>query len=347
MRVLPLVALATLLLAGCGAPAKPSGPGSVDGDAAYAFVQGLVTEASGAPRLRVPGTAGHDEAALWLWGQMQVDGWSAQWQNFTGADYAAQPKGGVSTFHDASAYCSKDERARLASLRFSNLWAVRDDPSSDQLVLLGAHWESKRFADQDSDVAKQGQPVLGANDGASGVGLLLELMRHVHERDVDLAFDLGVAFFDGEDGFDDCHPLAGSIHFVGGLEHGQVDRFLLLDMVGSPDARFVREQASASCDPTVVDLLHSHAAAAGLAPNFPGTVKPVSDDHLPFLEAGIPAVDLIDFGRANTRYGFPPEWHTSRDTLEHIDAGMLGRVGDLVLAVLTDAEFTATWPAGC
>ncbi len=348
MRALALAVVAAVLLSGCGSGGTPAAkaPAPFDGDAAHGFVAGLVTDGSGEPRFRVPGTASHEEAAAWLWDQMAVAGWSRQWQNFTGAEYAVQDKDGVAAYYDSPAYCSPEEKARLAGLAFSNLWAVRDDPASDRLMLLGAHWESKRFANQDAS-GRQAEPVLGANDGASGVGVLLELMRHVQENGVDLGFDLGVAFFDGEDGFEDCHPLAGSIAFVSRLGLGQVDRFLLLDMVGDQDARFVVESRSKRCDPALAGLVQEHGASGPLAASFPGQERQVSDDHLPFIEAGIPAVDLIDYGRGDTRYGFPPYWHTAGDTMANIDAATLGQVGDLLMSVLADPAFTADWPAGC
>ncbi len=339
-----------LLVAGCvKVPPEDPAPVPLDGDAALALVAGLVSNDDDSPRYRVPGTEGHVEAAGWLWGQMQVPGWQASWQNFTGADYIPMDKGSVENpYYTNPGWCSDDERARLATLVFHNLVATLPaDPPSDLTVYLGAHWESKRFANQDADPALKQQPVLGANDGASGVGVLLQLMRHLQENDVALSFNLVVAFFDGEDGFEDCHPLAGSLRFVQQLPPGPdsakpTRRMLLLDMVGDPDARFIREGNSMACDPHFVDLLHEHAPAVGLAANFPNTTRSVSDDHLPFIEAGIPAADLIDLGR-----GFPPYWHTTHDTLDKLDAGMLGRVGDLVLAVLTDEAFTGDWPAWC
>lgn len=342
MRALLVALVLGPALAGCGAPTQPST--AFDGDAAYSFVAGLVTDEAGQPRFRVPGTPGHADAAAWLRDTMNVPGWTTRWQNFTGADYIPLDKGDAAPYYDHAAYCSSDERARLASLSFHNLWSVHDGPG-DRLVLLGAHWESKRFANQDPNPTLRDAPVLGANDGASGVGLLLQFMRHVSQRNLDLGFDVGVVFFDGEDGFEDCHPLAGSIYFVDQLEPGEVDRFILLDMVGSPDARFVMENHSTACDPALMQLLHDQAPGVGLADNFPGLRRSVLDDHIPFVAAGIPAVDVIDYGRSGT--GFPPQWHTTQDTLDHIDAGMLGRVGDLVLRVLQSPTFTADWPASC
>lgn len=344
MRIAAAVLFLLPLLAGCGsAPDGSDGPATIDGEAALALVRGLVTDADGDPRFRVPGTAGHADARAWLWDTMQVEGWTAQRQPFTGADYTPLDKGQAQTYTDSPAYCSSDEEARLANLTFENFWAVHDEPGQDRRVLLGAHWESKRFASSDPDLSKREEPVLGANDGASGVGLLLQLMRHVSENDVHAPFDISVAFFDGEDGFEDCHPLAGSIYFVSRLQTGDVDRMILLDMVGDPEARFIREGNSVQCDPSLVDLFHTLAPDHGLAENFPGTrTSSIQDDHLPFLAADIPAVDIIDFGR-----GFPPYWHTTGDTLDKLSADMLGRVGDLVLDVLGDEGFTSTWPATC
>lgn len=334
-----------LLLAGCMGPGPtgsgtdtgaPTPPVPFDGAAAHAFVAGLVGNAT-EPRFRVPGTASHDEAAQWLHDAMQVPGWTFAWQNFTGAEYQAMPKGGVQVYTK----CDAAARDRLPGLRFSNLVARWDAPGDgDRAMAFGAHWESKRYATQDT--ASPTQPVLGANDGASGVGILLQLMRHVAAHGGPAGVDLRVVLFDGEDGFQDCHPLAGSIAFVQGLAKGDVDRMLLLDMVGDPDARFIQE--TNSCDAAMASLVARHAPAAGLTANFPGTRASISDDHLPFAEAGIPAYDLIDAGRTHT---FPPYWHTTHDTLDKVDAAMLGRVGDLLVAVLADPDFTGTWPAGC
>lgn len=353
-----LVAVAlAVVAAGCTTgpdTPEPSVP-VLDGDAAHAFVGRLVTAADGSPAFRVPGTPAHAEAAQRLRDAMQVTGWSVEWQNFTGLEYAALDKGAVRTYHDSPAYCDADERDRLDGLAFHNLVATRRGSEAGRTFMLAAHWDSKRFASSDPDAGKRMQPVLGANDGASGVGVLLQLMRELDG--VTLPFDVQVILFDGEDGFEDCHPLAGSLWFVHTWQEdratagvrappsmgGGHDRLLLLDMVGDPDARFIREGHSVRCDEGLVDLLHRKAAAHGLADNFVGGAgQDIHDDHVPFTQAGIPAVDLIDFGR-----GFPPYWHTTHDTLDKVDAAMLGRVGGLVLDVMADPGLSGPWPSGC
>jgi Peptidase family M28 len=353
MRSSLALALVTgLLVAGCTGsgprsdPMTSSGtttsgaPHEVDGQAVYDWVEGVVTKPDGSPHFRVPGTADHAEAALWLAEQMQVPGWTVTWQNFTGQDYIGLDKGGVSFYYDSASYCKPADRTRLSGLSFSNLVAILDSPASDRTFVLGAHWESKRNASQEATPALRSQPVLGANDGASGVGVLLQLLWELSGKE--LPYDVQVVLFDGEDGFEDCHPLAGSLWFVDQLGPGAVDRMLLLDMVGDADARFIRESHSMQCDPALIDLLHDKAAAHGLAENFPDQTASISDDHLPFIEAGIPAVDLIDFGR-----GFPPYWHTTQDTMDNLSPEMLGNVASLVLDVMRDPAFSEPWPGPC
>lgn len=354
MRILAGGLVLFVLLAGCGsapgdgepattATATPSGPAParVDGQAVYDRVAGVVTKTDGSPRFRVPGTPDHAEAARWLAGQMEVPGWTVSWQNFTGNEYRGLDKGEVKAYYEGQTYCKPADRARLGGLAFSNLVARLESPS-DRTMVLGAHWESKRNATQEGDRSLWSQPVLGANDGASGVGVLLQLLRELPGED--LPFDVEVVLFDGEDGFEDCHPLAGSLWYVDGLDPAERDgmRMLLLDMVGDPDARFIREARGVRCDPDLVDLLAAKAPRHGLADNFQDMTASVYDDHVPFTQVGIPGVDLIDYGR-----GFPPYWHTTGDTMENLSPDMLGDVASLVLDVLRDPAFVSSWPDAC
>ncbi|HLF17259.1 MAG TPA: M28 family peptidase [Candidatus Thermoplasmatota archaeon] len=341
------VALLAAALAGCAQNGQGEPPFTFDGDGAFDAVRLLVEDPNGSPRFRVPGTAGHEDASRALWEAMRATGWEVRFQNFTGAMYQELGRGSFQDWNEDPAHCGEEDRDELPGLRFSNLvatWPGRED----RMLWLGAHWDSKEEADRDPDPGRRNEPVLGANDGASGVGVLLRLMQHVAEGDVEVPFGLGIVFFDGEDGFVDCHPLAGSLFFVSRLLAGEVGRFILLDMVGDADARFPRESHSVQGDPGLVDLLWRHAPAAGLAENFLDDERGVGgDDHFPFLEAGIPAVDIIDLGRERpeSSTGFPPYWHTTGDTLDKIDAGMLGRVGGLLVATLTDDDLASEWPA--
>ncbi len=344
MRVAVAILLLAPFLVGCLQLEDDGVPFVFDGQGAYDSVRLLVEHPDGSPRFRVPGTEGHVEGANVLHDAMVATGWQVSWQNFTGADYEGFDKGAVAGYAENPAYCREPDRSELAAASFSNLVATWP-AGGGRAVWFGAHWESKEEANQDTDPARRTEPVLGANDGASGVGVLLQLMRHVAARDVQFPFRLGVVFFDGEDGFEDCHPLAGSTYFVSRLVPGEVGRFILLDMVGDPAARFVNETRSLESDPGLWDALWK-SRSAGLKDNFPGERKAILDDHVPFIEAGIPAVDIVDAGRAPGEglFGFPPYWHTTGDALDKLDPAMLGKVGQLLVTTLLDPAFSSSWP---
>lgn len=352
------LALAVLLVAGCfGGPAQTSSSGSTgtstttatttatttnpptgtfDGEAALEFVKGFALREDGSPRFRMPGTVGQTEGAAYLWEAMDVPGWTRGWQNFTGADYRRLDRTPVDSYARPPS-CSQADYDRVPTYPFHNLYATRSGGDPDQpLVLLVAHWDSLQRSFMDPDPEKKDDPYPGANDGASGVGLLLRLMRQLDG--IALPFGVGVLFVDGEDGFIACYPLAGSLQFA---QHPPLDpdRVLVLDMVGDPGARFIRDSASVQSDPVLVDLLWRHGHAFGGGESFPNTASSVTDDHLAFIHSGIPAVDLVDYGR-----GFPPTWHTTSDTVDRLSPAMLALVGDVLLATLQDPQFHASWP---
>jgi hypothetical protein len=362
VRTAPVAVLAlAFVLAGCGSGGGTGGPSSsssssseprgFDGQAALDFVQGLAVNEDGTPRYRIPGTVGQDMGAAYLWEQTDRPGWGRAWQNFTGADYLALDLSSVAGYVTPSDAndppgggrprgCTPAEHDALPALPFHNLFAVRRSAQPDApLLLLGAHWDSQMHADYDPDPAKRNLPDPGANDGASGVGVLLQLMRDLDDQHPDLPFSVGLFFIDGEDGFFDCYPLAGSLYFTqnraGGVE---VAAFILLDMVGDPEAKFPREGYSRGSAPDLQDLLWRHGQAIDGGEHFIDKVTSIQDDHLPFARAGIPAVDIIDAGRVGT---FPPQWDTTGDTVDKLDAAMLGLVGDVLLDTLSDPELGA------
>jgi hypothetical protein len=328
------VLMLLLPLAGCMQGAAPA---PFDGDAALAFVRGLATQADGSPRYRMPGTPGQAEGASYLWNAMDVPGWSRNWQNFTGADYLALDRSQVARYNETSRWCPKQDLQALPSWPFHNLYAVRESRnSSAPLLLIGAHWDSQMHSDNDPNFTRRSWPDPGANDGASGVGVLLQLMRNL--KGSDLPFSVGVFLTDGEDGFFDCYPIAGALYFVTHLPR-PVSAFVLLDMVGDSQALFARETKSVRNAPALVDLVWRHGRE--VAPShFLGSQAEIDDDHMAFQNAGIRAIDVIDAGHPTgpPSYGpFPTQWDTSFDTVDRLDANVLGAVGQVLLDSLHDA----------
>lgn len=350
MRLLPVLVVAALLAAGCGGPSskEPGALQAVDGEGALGYVKAFSLRDDATPRYRIPGTEGQREGADFLWRASEVPGWERTWQNFTGVDYQALDRRTVSSYTVPSAGndpagggqprgCTQAESDTVPTLTFSNLLVVRraEDPAAP-LVLIGAHWDSQMHSDFDPDPAKRDSPDPGANDGASGVGLLLQLMRELDEQRPDLPVSVGLFFIDGEDGFFDCYPLAGSLYFAQNQPF-DVSAFILLDMVGDPGALFPREGYSRNSAPELLDLLWSHGQA--IAPeHFVDTRTSIQDDHVALIAAGIPSVDIIDAGRPTT---FPPQWDTTGDTVEKLDPVTLGKVGDVLLATLDDPALIA------
>jgi Zn-dependent M28 family amino/carboxypeptidase len=190
-------------------------------------------------------------------------------------------------------------------------------------VILGAHYDSRLKADHDSDPKKREQPVPGANDGASGVAVLLELARVIPKN---LEGQVWLVFFDAEDngripGWD---WILGSQAFVRDLE-GKPDAVVIIDMIGDANLNIYEEMNS---NPDLTREVWDVAASLGYSKEFiPQPDKSILDDHTPFLRAGIPAIDIIDFDY--------PYYHTSQDTLDKVSAASLQAVGDTLLEFLT------------
>jgi glutaminyl-peptide cyclotransferase len=187
------------------------------------------------------------------------------------------------------------------------------------LIILGAHYDSRFWADQDPNPENWRKPVPGANDGASGVAVLLELARVLPS---DLDKQVWLVFFDAEDngnipGYD---WILGSRAFVKNLT-GMPDAVVIVDMIGDADLNIHYERNS---DRQLSVEIWEQAANLGYENEFIQSYKySILDDHTPFLEAGIPAVDLIDFDY--------PYWHTIDDTLDKVSARSLKVVGDTLL----------------
>lgn len=205
-------------------------------------------------------------------------------------------------------------------------------------ILLAAHYDTRPWADQDYDAEARKHPFDGANDGASGVGVLLEIARNLGMQPSGVGVDILLTDVEdyGSTYVDDSWCL-GSAQFAENLPYVAADRprwGILLDMVGGRDARFPREYFSVQVAPQPVAKIWDMAGKLGLRQLFPMSMGgAITDDHLPLSAAGIPTADIIESKNSQTG-SFPPTWHTRADNMENIDRGTLGDVGRVVLNVI-------------
>ena len=214
-------------------------------------------------------------------------------------------------------------------------------PELKDRILICAHWDSRPWADNDPDEANWTKPVMAANDGASGVAVMLELARL-------LSAQLGVDFicFDaedwGNDGYPDSWALGAQYWAAHPHREGYTARYgILLDMVGGQGARFYREGFSMYYAPKIVEKVWQAADDLGYGSIFPqkngGTI---TDDHGPVnTVAGIPCIDIIPYYPDCQESSFGPTWHTVSDDMAHIDSNTLKAVGQtLVYVIFSEAN---------
>ena len=218
------------------------------------------------------------------------------------------------------------------------------NPENETRVLLFSHWDSRPWADHDANKNNHKTPVLGANDGASGVGVLLEIARVLNKQKLDIGVD--IIFFDAED-YGAPENLAttenedswclGTQYWAKNMHvPGYRARYgILLDMVGAPQAKFYREQISDYYAKQVVDKVWSQASSLGFGNYFINeSGGGVTDDHVYVNQlAGIPSIDIIHYD-PNAASGFASYWHTTNDTMENIDKSTLQAVGITLLNVI-------------
>lgn len=217
-------------------------------------------------------------------------------------------------------------------------------PEKSNRVLLFAHWDTRPFADQDQDESKHRTPILGANDGGSGVGVLLEVARVLQSKAPEVGVD--IIFFDAEDYGEPSFETAvspGEWWCLGSQYWAQNPhvanykaRFgILLDMVGAPDAKFHKEYFSMQYAGSVVENIWSTARLLGYDNYFVNADGgAITDDHLPVNKyRKIPSVDIIQYD-IHTDSGFGWYWHTQKDDMSSINKETLKAVGQTVLEVV-------------
>jgi hypothetical protein len=201
------------------------------------------------------------------------------------------------------------------------------NPKGQKHVLLCAHWDSRPFADHDPDPANRTKPVAGANDGASGVAVLLEIGRALKAEPP--THRVTIALFDGEDyGSTQDLMFLGSCFFADAFTGPAVSWAALVDMVGDRDLRIPIEQVSEQAAPAVVDRIWGAAQRASASAFVRELGAAVLDDHVFLLRKGIPCIDVIDFDY--------PYWHTTADTPDKCAPDSLAQVGRTILAALAE-----------
>ncbi|HUF49596.1 MAG TPA: M28 family peptidase [Longimicrobiales bacterium] len=310
MRLYALSAVALLSLAACPGDTRSTGmqrsvlaldTTSVphfDADSAHALLRHQVSFGP-----RVPNSPGHAAQLAWMSQYLHERADTLHVTRFT-------------------------HRARNGTtLAMANLFA-RFRPELGERVLLVAHWDTRPTADYDSE--RQDEPILGANDGASGTAVLLEMANVLSRHSAPIGVDL--LFVDGEDyGPDGGDMYLGAKFFAANLPAGYRPLYgILVDMVGDQSPRFRIEENSRDYAPEVVERVWRVAEQIGLGHIFVReSAGAINDDHVPLNKAGIRTIDIIDFdyGPGNAY------WHTHDDVVEHTSPVGLGAVGR-VLTVL-------------
>lgn len=332
INMLPLLLL--FLVSSCGGGTKQGGAKSqaetvkkevkvpnFNADSAFAFV---AAQTAFGPR--VPGSKSHEACASWLEQKMAIWADTVVVQQFRARVYTKDVLDGkniVATFN----------------------------PHASKRILLAAHWDSRPYADHDPDDSKHRTPIDGANDGASGVGVLMEVARLLSLQPLDERLGVDIVFFDLEDygphndvrtaGDDDYWALGSQYWSKTPHLPGYKANFgILLDMVGAKNAVFPREYYSQQYASWVLDKVWRTAQNLGYEAYFsnkPGL--PINDDHIPVNQiAGIPMIDIIHQDQNSSNGTFYEHWHTVGDNLSQIDPTTLRVVGEVVTRVVYEAQ---------
>jgi len=295
-RLLILAALLFLLLPSFGCGQKRD---AFDGQRAFAELQRQVNFGP-----RYPGSPGHDRCLDYLVATLRSYTDDVRQQSFT--------------------FTYGPERV---TAKATNVIA-RFGPGGSPRLLLCAHWDTRPWADHDPDPANRKKPILGANDGASGVAVLLELARVMHARPP--REGVVVVLFDAEDegveGNDDSYAIGSKVYAERLAQDERPEFGILLDMVGDADLNLYQEGYSLTYAKAYVDLVWQTAQQLGYPEFIPRARYYVVDDHVRLLRVGVPCIDIIDFDY--------PYWHTLQDTPDKCSPESLQKVGRVLEHVI-------------
>lgn len=318
-NIVELVLLVLLVvLVSCNKQTATEERPSFNSDSAYAYIEGQMAFGP-----RVPNSKAHNDCAVWLIQQLRAKGAKVELQRGQMPDY----RGNMQQIYNIIAHFSTPEIA------------------SRPRILLGAHYDTRPWCDEEADYADRYYNVPGANDGASGVGVLMEIGRQLGQRIADstLRTPVDIVLFDVED--------MGTPRFYTGMEREDTwclgsqlwaksntlpYRFgIVLDMVGAPDASFPRELYSTQYAQNYQQQIWRAAEKLGYGALFSQQQSyPITDDHyyVNYI-AGIPCVDIIHYDISNGT-GFASWWHTRNDDMSNISRSTLQAVGEVVMSQL-------------
>jgi Zn-dependent M28 family amino/carboxypeptidase len=306
----------------------PVGPVFV-ADSAFAYCQ---AQCEFGPRSM--NSDAHEKCAQWIVSKFEQFGCKVTTQD------------AMLTGYDGTALKSKNI---IASYRPSSMGVSSQEGTEGGLILLCAHWDSRPWADNDPDSTNWHKPVMAANDGASGVAVMLEIARLLQKAD---SLQVGVDFicFDAEDWgtpqWDTTTQVNGNPWALGAQywaqQYAEQDsaatyRYgILLDMVGGQGSRFYQEGFSRQYAQNIVNKVWTAAKVVGYGSMFPDEANGgITDDHVPVNEvAKIPCIDIIPYYPDCHQSSFGPTWHTAIDDMDHIDKNTLQAVGQTVIQVL-------------
>lgn len=266
---------------------------------------------------RNPGSSGHSLALSFLQNELNKYADEIELQPFT--------------------YPGYDEELHLTNI------IAKFNPGNKNRIMICAHWDTRPRSEHSRDSTKRNLPVLGANDGASGCGVILELARVLSSKKVNIGVDL--VLFDGEDygkENDLDNYCLGSKYYSIKIPGGIYPRFaILLDMVGDREAVFMKEAGSVQYAQDIVDLVWNIASQVNASAFVPKQGEGIYDDHIPLNQAGIKTIDIIDeeLVGADTPDERRNYWHTDKDTMENISPETLQQVGDVLVYLLYSIHF--------
>ena len=315
--------VAMLLLVGCKSKVQEVSRPSFNADSAYQYV---AEQMAFGPR--VPNSKAHTDCANYLMNQLRRLGCEVELQIGLMPDYSGRPQA------------------------IFNIIGHIPGKKDAKKILLCAHYDTRPWCDQEEDYDLKRLNVPGANDGASGVAVLLEVARQLQVLSQDTTLKMrpvDIVFFDVEDmgtptmytGFERENTWClGSQYWAKELTDEQSDEYIygiLLDMVGAPDAVFSKEMNSTTYAANYVEKIWRQAHKLGYGKYFTEQpAYPIMDDHYYVsVYGGIPCVDIIHYD-ARTSSGFPSWWHTRRDDMRNIYPATLQAVGEVVLATILD-----------